>query len=105
MMESNPLGEGRLFLKLVFPIGMLPGRTHPEDVVRAVVDANNAALTQALTAGSMTVNIAQDGRAIDVFDAMSGAVEFVIGGKSDLTEAAHFKIDWGHRTIELRVRE
>lgn len=91
---------------LTFPVGLLPGqsgRSHPENLVRQVLEDNNSALVEAITAGALTVSIASNGHGIEMLDATTGVVRFVIGGRDDLQEEAHFSLDWGNRTLELRV--
>lgn len=95
-------------LRFSFPMGLLlspSARLHPENVVRQVLEANSDTLTMAITAGSITVSIAPNGHGIEMLDACSGVVRFVIGGRPDLIEKARFSLDWGHRILALEMTE
>jgi hypothetical protein len=93
-------------INLAFSMGLLPCqsvRFHPENLVRRVLEDNMTALVESITAGSLTVAIASNGHGIEMLNATSGIVRFVIGGRIDILEKAHFSLDWGNRILELHV--
>jgi len=77
-------------------------RAHPEALVRQVLDENNSALAQAMTAGALTIAVISDGSGIEFLSTTTGLVRFMIGGRKELLEEARFFLDWEKRTLELR---
>lgn len=89
-----------------FPMGLLSvqrAHTRPENLVRKVLEDNTSALVEKITAGSLTVSIASNGHGIEMLNATSGIVRFVIGGRDNLIEKAYFSLDWGKRLLEVRM--
>lgn len=72
-------------------------------LVRQILAENASKLERAITAGAVTVEISPGDHAIEIQDADSGRIHFVIGGLAWMTETVPFVIDWRKRHLEMKL--